>query len=71
MTIGRDTRSLDDMIVREQIANRKKHWVRAVTACNSKCLFCLDSDTPATSTSAPKMCRRICDEAERNSMQTR
>jgi pyruvate-formate lyase-activating enzyme len=46
MTIGRDTRSLDDMIVREQIANRKKHWVRAVTACNSKCLFCLDSDTP-------------------------
>jgi len=46
MSIGRDTRSLDDMIVREQIANRKKHWVRAVTACNSKCLFCLDSDTP-------------------------
>ena len=46
MSIGRDTRSLDEMIVREAIANRKKHWVRAVTACNSKCLFCLDSDTP-------------------------
>ena len=46
MSSARDTRSLDDMLVREQIANRKKHWVRAVTACNSKCLFCLDSDTP-------------------------
>jgi MoaA/NifB/PqqE/SkfB family radical SAM enzyme len=48
MTIGtaRNTRSVDAMIVREQIANRKKHWVRAVTACNSKCLFCLDADTP-------------------------
>ncbi len=34
------------MLLREQIANRKKHWVRAVTACNSKCLFCLDADTP-------------------------
>ncbi len=46
MSEGRNSRSLDEMIVREQIANRKKHWVRAVTACNSKCLFCLDSDTP-------------------------
>jgi pyruvate-formate lyase-activating enzyme len=34
------------MLERESIANRKKHWVRAVTACNSKCLFCLDADTP-------------------------
>ena len=34
------------MLHREEIANRKKHWVRAVTACNSKCLFCLDADTP-------------------------
>jgi MoaA/NifB/PqqE/SkfB family radical SAM enzyme len=34
------------MLERERIANRKKHWVRAVTACNSRCLFCLDSDTP-------------------------
>src|SRR6185295_9130687 len=36
----------DVMLERERIANRRKHWVRAVTACNSKCLFCLDSDTP-------------------------
>ena len=34
------------MLEREQIANRKKHWVRAVTACNSRCIFCLDMDTP-------------------------
>ena len=34
------------MLERESIANRKKHWVRCVTACNSKCLFCLDADTP-------------------------
>ena len=39
-------RDLDQMLHREEIANRKKHWVRAVTACNSKCLFCLDADTP-------------------------
>ncbi len=31
---------------REQVANVSKHWVRLVTACNSKCVFCLDSDTP-------------------------
>ncbi len=36
----------EDMLERERVANRKKHWVRAVTACNSRCLFCLDSDTP-------------------------
>lgn len=36
----------DRMLERERIANRPKHWVRAVTACNSRCLFCLDSDTP-------------------------
>jgi len=35
-----------DMLEREKIANRKKHWVRAVTACNSRCMFCLDMDTP-------------------------
>lgn len=40
------TRSAEQMLEREKIANRKKHWVRAVTACNSKCLFCLDADTP-------------------------
>ncbi len=38
--------SQDQMLEREAIANRKKHWVRVVTACNSKCLFCLDADTP-------------------------
>ncbi|HYC59180.1 MAG TPA: radical SAM protein [Thermoanaerobaculia bacterium] len=38
--------TLDDMLERERIANRRKHWVRAVTACNSKCIFCLDSHTP-------------------------
>lgn len=36
----------DARLEREAIANRKKHWVRCVTACNSKCLFCLDADTP-------------------------
>ena len=35
-----------DMLERERIANKRKHWVRAVTACNSHCIFCLDSDTP-------------------------
>lgn len=35
-----------DMLERERVANRRKHWVRAATACNSRCLFCLDSDTP-------------------------
>lgn len=34
------------LLAREAIANRPKHWVRCVTACNSKCLFCLDADTP-------------------------
>ena len=33
-------------LAREAIANRPKHWVRCVTACNSRCLFCLDADTP-------------------------
>ncbi len=47
MTTSRSQRrDLDEMLHREEIANRKKHWVRAVTACNSKCLFCLDADTP-------------------------
>ncbi len=36
----------EDMAERERVANRRKHWVRVVTACNSRCLFCLDSDTP-------------------------
>ncbi|MCK6519607.1 radical SAM protein, partial [Myxococcota bacterium] len=34
------------MLERERIANRPKHWVRLTTACNNKCLFCLDMDTP-------------------------
>ena len=36
----------ENMLWKEEIANRPKHWVRTVTACNSKCLFCLDMDTP-------------------------
>jgi MoaA/NifB/PqqE/SkfB family radical SAM enzyme len=39
-------RDREQMLWREAVANRPKHWVRAVTACNSRCLFCLDSDTP-------------------------
>src|SRR5437016_10435246 len=34
------------MLARERAANVKKHWVRLVTACNSRCVFCLDTDTP-------------------------
>ena len=34
------------MLVREKAANVRKHWVRLVTACNSRCVFCLDTDTP-------------------------
>jgi len=34
------------MLARERAANIRKHWVRLVTACNSKCVFCLDTDTP-------------------------
>ena len=36
----------EEMLEREKVANRPKHWVRIVTACNSRCLFCLDTDTP-------------------------
>src|SRR5262245_48002751 len=39
-------RDIERMLWRESVANRPKHWVRAVTACNSRCVFCLDSDTP-------------------------
>src|SRR5690349_7335172 len=39
-------RSIEDMLERERVANTRKHWVRAATACNSKCVFCLDMDTP-------------------------
>ena len=39
-------RNVQQQLEREQVANKRKHWVRAVTACNSKCLFCLDADTP-------------------------
>lgn len=34
------------MLLRERAANVRKHWVRLVTACNSRCVFCLDTDTP-------------------------
>lgn len=37
---------IQEKIAREKIANRPKHWVRLATACNSKCVFCLDMDTP-------------------------
>jgi len=36
----------EQMLWREQVANVSKTWVRLVTACNSHCVFCLDSDTP-------------------------
>ena len=36
----------DEMLERERVANIRKHWVRLVTACNSRCVFCLDTDTP-------------------------
>ena len=36
----------DTRLRREAVANRPKHWIRLATACNSHCLFCLDSDTP-------------------------
>ncbi len=36
----------DRMLERERVANVRKHWVRLVTACNSRCVFCLDTDTP-------------------------
>ena len=39
-------RSTEAMLWRERVANKPKHWVRAVTACNSRCIFCLDTDTP-------------------------
>ena len=42
-------RRVEEQLEREQIANKRKHWVRAVTACNSRCLFCLDADTPPAS----------------------
>jgi len=39
-------RTVEDLLERERVANVGKHWVRTVTACNSRCLFCLDADTP-------------------------
>lgn len=39
-------RLAEDQLERERIAHRAKHWVRLATACNSRCLFCLDADTP-------------------------
>ena len=40
------------MLARENVANVRKHWVRLVTACNSRCVFCLDTDTPRNPYSA-------------------
>ncbi len=42
----REEQLKDRMLARERVANRRKHWVRLVTACNSRCVFCLDTDTP-------------------------
>lgn len=42
----REQQLKDRMLERERVANVRKHWVRLVTACNSRCLFCLDTDTP-------------------------
>lgn len=45
--IKSDNMSAEELMLwREEVANVPKHWVRTVTACNSKCLFCLDMDTP-------------------------
>jgi MoaA/NifB/PqqE/SkfB family radical SAM enzyme len=41
-----NARLLEKKLQREEIANRGKHWVRLATACNSRCVFCLDMDTP-------------------------
>ncbi|MFH2009459.1 MAG: radical SAM protein [bacterium] len=30
----------------DQGLQQKRHWVRITTACNNRCLFCLDADTP-------------------------
>ena len=43
MDVGQLT---ERMLDRERAANVRKHWVRLVTACNSRCVFCLDTDTP-------------------------
>jgi len=40
------TELTERMLDRERAANVRKHWVRLVTACNSRCVFCLDTDTP-------------------------
>ncbi|HYD47586.1 MAG TPA: radical SAM protein, partial [Terriglobales bacterium] len=41
-----DEQLKERMLARERAANVRKHWVRLVTACNSRCVFCLDTDTP-------------------------
>jgi molybdenum cofactor biosynthesis enzyme MoaA len=48
------------MLARELAANVRKHWVRLVTACNSRCVFCLDTDTPRNVyLSEEDVCREI------------
>ena len=39
-TAGAEPRTFDH----ERVANETKHWVRLTAACNSKCVFCLDSE---------------------------
>ncbi|MBW2525586.1 MAG: radical SAM protein [Deltaproteobacteria bacterium] len=29
-----------------EVAPKARHWVRLATACNNRCIFCLDGDTP-------------------------
>ena len=48
----------ENMLWKEEIANRPKHWVRLVTACNSKCLFLLGHGHPAECISTLKTSRQ-------------
>ena len=40
------SRGCDRAPDRERAAHRGRRWIRLTTACNSDCLFCLDSSTP-------------------------
>ncbi|MBT3220810.1 MAG: radical SAM protein [Proteobacteria bacterium] len=35
-----------EVLLKEAIATQPKHWIRLTTACNNRCLFCLDANTP-------------------------
>ena len=36
--------ALERTLHHEQVANEARHWVRITAACNSRCVFCLDSE---------------------------